>query len=61
MSAILFMTDANTASVVSRSGRAGAAAAGIAAADNAIDGAIQAGSSAESVRRETVGSGQSDS
>lgn len=40
---------------------AGAAAAGIAAAGNAIDAAIQAGSSAESVRRETVGSGQSDS
>lgn len=40
---------------------AGAAAAGVAAAGNAIDNAIQAGSSAESVRRETVGSGQSDS
>ena len=40
---------------------AGAVAGGITAAGIAIDGAIQAGSSAESVRRETVGSGQSDS
>ncbi|MBO5834007.1 MAG: hypothetical protein J6R22_03570 [Alphaproteobacteria bacterium] len=40
---------------------AGAAAAGLTAAGIAIDNAIQAGSSAESVRRETVGSGQSDS
>lgn len=40
---------------------AGAVAGGITAAGIAIDDAIQAGSSAESVRRETVGSGQSDS